>query len=226
MQQMLNFVKGSLLAVIVLAVVYSPFETNAETPEKVEISQGVVTAAAIVAVPAPIFDSISFVEEKPATSSIAIIPTIEITATPTVSAMPTKVASPTAQLIAKNIVTVTPIVKPTVVVVMPTAQPQVAVAVSSDIPHDEHFTKYAAVFNVNKETLVRIARCESGFRAEATNGPYLGMFQYLDSTWSATRTAMGENPDPALRANAEEAIKTTAWKIAHGGIGAWPVCGK
>ena len=94
------------------------------------------------------------------------------------------------------------------------------------MPFDEHFTKYAAAFNVNKETLVRIARCESGFREAATNGPYLGMFQYLDSTWSSTRTAMGENPDPALRANAEEAIKTTAWKIAHGGIGAWPTCGR
>jgi hypothetical protein len=36
---------------------------------------------------------------------------------------------------------------------------------------------------------------------------------------------MGLNPDPELRFNAEEAIKTTAYKISRDGTGAWPVCG-
>ena len=220
MKHILNFIKGSLFATLALAVIYSPFETEAETSEKVEISQGVVTAAAIATIPAPLFESLAFVYTQSATPS-AIISTVEVTVTPTVSHAPKQVATPTAKLIAKNIV----VPSPTVPSEIPTPAPQV-IAVSTNVPFDEHFTKYAAAFNVNKETLVRIARCESGFREGATNGPYLGMFQYLDSTWSSTRTAMGENPDPSLRANAEEAIKTTAWKIAHGGIGSWPTCGR
>lgn len=216
MQQVGNFVKGSLFAVLALAVIYSPFETEAETPEKVEIRQDVVTTAAILAPTAPVFES--------ATVSATPTPEEKIAVTPTIAPDRTKVSTPSPKtiILAKNIVTSTP----TVVSATPTSALQPVVAVSSNVPHDEHFTKYAAAFNVNRETLIRIARCESGFREGAVNGPYLGMFQYLDSTWQSTRNAMGENPDPSLRANAEEAIKTTAWKIAHGGVGAWPVCGR
>ena len=97
-------------------------------------------------------------------------------------------------------------------------------------PHalDALFEKYGAQYGVEPRKLKAIAKCESGYNAasQSKNGLYGGMYQYLASTWSGTRKQMGENPDPALRFNAEEAIKTTAWKIAQGGIGAWPVCGK
>lgn len=97
-------------------------------------------------------------------------------------------------------------------------------------PHelDGLFEKYGAQYGVDPQKLKVIAKCESGFNAgvQSKNGLYGGMYQYLASTWSGTRKQMGENPDPALRFNAEEAIKTTAWKISKGGIGAWPVCGK
>lgn len=217
MKHILNFFKGSLFAVVVLAIAYNPLATEAETPENIEV-RGVVTVGAIVAEPAPIFDSIAFIAQKPSTPSA----TIE-TPTPTLAPTYAIVASPTAKILAAKVV----IPSPTgveVAVAAPTYAPQIAV--SSGVPFDEHFTKYAAAFNVSRDLLVRIARCESGFREGAVNGPYLGMFQYLESTWQSTRNAMGENPDPALRANAEEAIKTSAWKIAHGGIGAWPVCGR
>ncbi len=93
---------------------------------------------------------------------------------------------------------------------------------------EEWFQKYGGEFGVDPIKLRNIARCESNFHPDSVNagGPYLGMYQYLESTWVATRTDMGEDPDPALVFNAQEAIKTSAWKIAHGGIDAWPVCGK
>lgn len=101
-----------------------------------------------------------------------------------------------------------------------------AAAVPGDL--EKWFEEYGSRFGIDKQKLKRIAACESGFHPNSINpsGPYLGMFQYVESTWVATRRAMGENPDPQLVFNPEEAIKTSAWKIAHGGIDAWPVCGK
>jgi soluble lytic murein transglycosylase-like protein len=89
-----------------------------------------------------------------------------------------------------------------------------------------YFVTYGDAFNVDPNILRSIAHCESTFRPNAQNGPYGGLYQYLASTWSSTRNAMGLDPDPNLRYDAEEAIKTTAWKISVGGIGAWPTCGK
>lgn len=92
---------------------------------------------------------------------------------------------------------------------------------------DEFFSKYASQYGVDEGLLKRIAKCESHFNPEAGRGKkYGGMFQFLPSTWKSTRIAMGENPDVELMFNADEAIKTSAWKIAHGGRSAWPVCGK
>lgn len=213
MKQILNFAKGSLFGALLLTLVYSPHETGAENFHPVETQQGMVTVDAIIMPTTPVL--LASLVENPATPSASVTPT------PTVVREPIRIATSSAKtaLLAKNTVVSTP-----TIVSVPTPAPQPVA--DSSIPYDEHFTKYAAAFNVNKETLVRIARCESGFREGAVNGPYLGMFQYLADTWSSTRNAMGENPDPALRANAEEVIKTSAWKIAHGGIGAWPVCGR
>lgn len=88
------------------------------------------------------------------------------------------------------------------------------------------FSRYGQMYGVSAKKLAVIAKCESTYNARAINGPYVGMYQYLDTTWVATRKRMGENPDPSLRYSAEESIKTTAYKISQGGIGAWPVCGK
>lgn len=84
--------------------------------------------------------------------------------------------------------------------------------------------KYASEYNANPNLMKSIAKCESGFRAEATNGNFGGMYQFLASTWSSNRKAMGLDPDPSLRFNAEEAIKTAAFKMGRDGYGAWPSC--
>ena len=88
------------------------------------------------------------------------------------------------------------------------------------------FDKYSQQYQVASGLLKKIARCESSFNPRAVNGPYGGMFQFLASTWQSNRRAMGLDPNPSLRFNPEEAIKTTAFKISRDGTGAWPVCGR
>lgn len=91
--------------------------------------------------------------------------------------------------------------------------------------YDPLFEKYGQQFGVDPGKLKRIANCESHINP-SSNGTYKGMYQYLPSTWKSTRTAMGADPNPDLVYDPEQAILTTAWKIASGGLGAWPVCGR
>ena len=86
--------------------------------------------------------------------------------------------------------------------------------------------KYAKKESVDRELLKNIARCESRFNTNAVNGPYAGLFQFSTGSWISARNVMNENPDPNLRFNAEEAIKTAAFKIARGHTGIWPNCNK
>lgn len=86
--------------------------------------------------------------------------------------------------------------------------------------------KYAQEFGANPDLMKSIAKCESRFRAEAVNGSFGGMYQFLASTWSSNRNAMGLDPNPDLRFNAEEAIRTAAFKMGRDGYGAWPSCYK
>lgn len=88
------------------------------------------------------------------------------------------------------------------------------------------FFKYGRKYGVKGEILQKIAYCESTFNPRAVNGHYAGMYQFLSATWVSNRKAMGLDSNPDLRFNAEEAIKTTAYKIARDGTGAWPVCGR
>lgn len=111
-----------------------------------------------------------------------------------------------------------PLASPSPIPISPKPQHQ------SQTLFDQLFEKYASEYGVNPETLKRIARCESGFNPHAANGPYCGMFQFHASTWTSNRKAMGLDPDLSLRFNAEEAIKTAAFKISRDGTGAWPVC--
>lgn len=84
--------------------------------------------------------------------------------------------------------------------------------------------KYADQYGVDANIMKIIANCESGFRQEAVNGNFGGMYQFLASTWSSNRKAMGLDPNPNLRFNGEEAIKTAAFKMGRDGYGAWPSC--
>lgn len=137
---------------------------------------------------------------------------------PTTSPTPTAQAKPKATTIVTVRPTSQPTIEPSTIVTPPIAPENLAVL----------FETYAGQYGVSSTTLKIIANCESRFNPAALskNGLYGGLFQYSASTWTSTRRAMGLDENPELRFNAEEAIKTTAFKIANGGIGAWPHCSK
>ena len=91
---------------------------------------------------------------------------------------------------------------------------------------DAWFTEYANNQSVSIEMLRKIAICESGYNQFAQNGIYGGLFQFSTSTWKSTRGQMNADPNPDLRYNAEEAIKTAAFRFATSGQAAWPNCSK
>jgi len=96
----------------------------------------------------------------------------------------------------------------------------------SQVPNNviEIIEKYANFYGVDKNMMIYIANCESGFRTNAVNGPYAGIYQFLTSTWVSNRKAMGLDPDPNLRYDLEETVKTAAFKMSRDGFSAWPVC--
>lgn len=91
---------------------------------------------------------------------------------------------------------------------------------------DALFEKYAHFYGVDLNKLRGVAGCESGFNPGAVNGPYLGLFQFTVSAWVNTRASMGLDSNPDLRLNAEESIKTAAFKVSRDGFGAWPACSR
>jgi len=131
-----------------------------------------------------------------------------ITPTPTPTLIPTPTASNAAYA-------PTPSPTPTPTPIPVTAKPL-----------DEWFTKYSNHYSIDKQKFWNIAVCESGLRPQATNGIYGGLFQFSPATWKTTRAAMQMDPNPNLRFNAEEAIKTAAFKTSVSGLSSWPNCGK
>src|SRR3989338_6982295 len=86
------------------------------------------------------------------------------------------------------------------------------------------FSKYAEKESVDRDLLKKIAVCESGFNPAARNGIYGGLFPFSENSWQSLRRIMNLDTNPALRFNAEEAIKTAAYKLALNGRAAWPNC--
>jgi len=84
--------------------------------------------------------------------------------------------------------------------------------------------KWAEEYGIYPGMMKEIARCESGLNPSAMNGSYGGLFQFCESTWVSTRTAMSEDANLELRFDAHEAVKTAAWKMARDGFGAWQNC--
>lgn len=105
----------------------------------------------------------------------------------------------------------------------PTPIPQPTISVVTDL--ESLFSKYADEYHIDKELLKKIARCESNFNTTSNNsGMYLGMFQFAASSWMGARTSMGVDPNPDLRTNAEESIRTAAYMLSMGRQSAWPNC--
>lgn len=121
------------------------------------------------------------------------------------------------------VITATPIPTPTK---KPTPTPTITPTPIPVGALEDWFTKYSTQQSIDKERLKRIAVCESGLNPNARFLDYGGLFQFATSSWISTRANMNLPTDPNLRFNPEEAIRTAAFKIATGGIRAWPNCGK
>lgn len=145
----------------------------------------------------------------PPTSTPTVTPSPTPTPTETPTPTPTDTPTPTA------IPTDTPTPTPTT---PPTTQPN-----GTDL--DIWFTKYADEYHIDRALLHHIADCESHFNTNANYADmYLGMYQFGESAWVGARQRMGLDTNPDLRTNAEEAIKTAAYKISQGEQSAWPNC--
>lgn len=142
-------------------------------------------------------------------------PTNTPTPTPTFTPTPTPTNTPTPTPTPTN--TPTPSPTPTV---LPTRVP----AGPADI--DQYFQRFSQEYGVEEELLRKIAVCESGYNSQAVSpgGTYAGMYQFHRTSWENTRREMGADPNPDLRMNPEEDIRTAAFKISRYGTGAWPSC--
>ncbi len=108
----------------------------------------------------------------------------------------------------------------------PTPTPTPSPIPLSSAELDELFTKYANLYSVDRNLLVKIAGCESGFNPNAVNGDYVGLFQFSSSAWINSRALMGQDTSLTLRNDPEESIKTAAFKISRGEQSAWPYCSR
>jgi len=134
--------------------------------------------------------------------------TVEIS--PTAAPSPTITPSPSP--------TVTP--KPTKI---PTPTPKPQPAYTSQQIY-EFTNEFGGRYGVDPNVIRHITLCESTFKPAAKNYIYAGLFQFDTRTWQTYRRLMGENPDPDLRYNAREAIKTGAFAISKSGTRLWPNC--
>jgi len=146
-------------------------------------------------------------------------PTSTPTATLTPTLAPTNTITPTPSPSPKPTHTPTPTPSPT-----PMPPPAGGPATSGQL--DEWFTKYSNQYSVDRQKLWNVAVCESKLKTNATNGDYGGLYQFTAHTWETTRRAMNLDPNPELRFNPEEAIRTAAFKISTVGLSPWPACGK
>lgn len=84
--------------------------------------------------------------------------------------------------------------------------------------------RFAGQYGVDPNVLRHMAICESGFNPSAYYSGYAGLFQFGAVTWKNLRAKIGEDPNPDLRYNAEEAVQTAAYAISQGKAGLWPNC--
>lgn len=117
-----------------------------------------------------------------------------------------------------------PIATPTA---LPTVTPSLSAIPESPFTSEEiHglFEKYSSEYGIDINYLRHVAVCESGFNPLATNHIYAGLFQFAPATWKSFRNIMNEDPDPVLRFNAKEAVKTAAYLFSIGKSTLWPNC--
>ncbi len=147
------------------------------------------------------------------------------------------VFSPTTEYIETELSTasselqISPIASPTSTPTLtPNATPSTQLKFSptpTNTPTEEinaHIDRFGNQYGVDPNVIRHIAICESGLKSNATNGPYVGLFQYAPTTWSNIRKEMNENPDIDLRYSAKDSIQTAAYSLSIGKGKIWPNC--
>lgn len=136
---------------------------------------------------------------------------VEATVPPIPSSIPTDTPSPL------------PTLKPTPV---PTKKPK-AVPTPTPVSSEEinsFIERFSSQYSVDPNVMRHIAICESGFRSNAVNWVYVGLFQFGPVTWQNIRREIGEDPNINLRYSAEESAQTAAYALSKGKVGLWPNC--
>jgi hypothetical protein len=138
---------------------------------------------------------------------------VQITQTPSPTPSPEPTNTPTPKPTATPTPTLTPTPKP--------VQPKLT---SSEV--SGFVDRFAAQYGVDPNVLRAIAVCESGFDPTkiSSNGLYVGLYQFSSGAWKSSRQEMGEDTNPDLRLNAEEAAQTAAYAVSTGKGGIWPNC--
>lgn len=77
----------------------------------------------------------------------------------------------------------------------------------------------AATYQVDRGKLRRVALCESTLTPTATNGRYVGLYQFGLPLWNGTRYRWFDRTDPYAAALA------AAWAFSRGMHSHWPECG-
>ncbi len=132
--------------------------------------------------------------------------------------IPTMTPSPTPTEIPTPVPTKSPTPKPTKT---PTPIPQPTFS-SQEI--NGLIDRFAAQYGVSSDVLRYIALCESGFDQMASNAGYAGLYQFGVTAWKNLRKEFGEDVNPDLRYNAEEAVQTAAYAVSENKGGIWPNC--
>ena len=83
--------------------------------------------------------------------------------------------------------------------------------------------KYASEYKTDQGLMKKIIACESSFdpKAKSRKSSATGLAQFILPTWKETRVEMNLDTNPELRTNAEESIKTMAFKLSTDGTTAW-----
>ncbi len=150
-------------------------------------------------------------ESKISTST----PAPTITPSPTPPPTPTPTETPNPPPMDSAMPTTSPSAQPT-------SAPAIPAATSAEI--NSFIDRFSAQYGVDPNVLRYIAICESGFRSNAKNGPYIGLYQFGEITWKNLRQEFGEDTNTDLRYSAEESVQTASYALSHGKGGIWPNC--
>lgn len=164
---------------------------------------GYVVGALLTGIPFSLL-AVHLARERPQVLAEKVTPSPK----PTVKPTPKPTTKPTPKVTPTRVPTPTPIPQP--------------LFTSQQV--NQFIDRFAGQYAVDPNVLRHIAVCESGFNPAAQNTVYAGLFQFNPTTWANIRKQIGEDVNPDLRFNAEEAVQTAAYALSQGKTGIWPNC--